>query len=419
MAAHDGNGLDTARIATIGSERSYALVELTRALISAPSQNPPGDERGVAAVVRDALGDLSELSLATPSVHPERPNLVFAAGREDRQTLVLAAHADTVPVRGDWTMDPFDGTLDDSRVYGLGASDNKGAIAAMTLAFRTLVEGGMGEHGRLILVVNADEEAGGAAGIDVVREHLRENERPDAAVVAEPSGVRHGFEHLYVAARGASRFLVSVEGTATHSSLSSRDGVSNAIESLTRVTQALGDRLELLSIPDEWYGRQAELVPVVSEGGEGWGVIPGRASMSFDLRVAPGVEQKDAEADVREAVESAARELGIDARLRFPDSGLRWVGPSSVTPHELVVRCAQDSWTDVFGCSPSLAGFPGGTDARVLSDLGVPSLPALGPGALIRAHAPDEYVETEELVAAFRLYLGIAVRFLQHETGDS
>lgn len=418
MAAHDGTGLDAARIATLASDRADALAELTRTLIAAPSQNPPGDERGVAAVVRETLGGVPGVSLAIPSVHPARPNLAFSAGREDRRALLFAAHADTVPVRGEWTVDPFAGVVDDSRVYGLGASDNKGAIAAMTLAFQTLVEDGLGNDGRLILVVNADEEAGGAAGIDVVGEHLREHERPDGAVVAEASGVQHGFEQLYLAARGASRFLVSVNGTPTHSSLSSREGVSNAIESLARVVGELEGRLELLSTSDEWYGRRAELVPVVSEGGEGWGVIPGRASMSFDLRVAPGIDQESAEADVRAALGAAAREAGVEVSLRFPDAGLRWVGPSSVAADELVVRCARESWNDVFRCEPRLGGFPGGTDARVLGNLGVPTLPALGPGALIRAHAPDEYVETDELVAAFRLYLGIAVRFLQHDTGD-
>jgi acetylornithine deacetylase/succinyl-diaminopimelate desuccinylase-like protein len=407
-----------ALIATIGSERS-ALAELTRALVAAPSQNPPGDESRVAAVVREALGGLDGVRLSTPSLHPARPNLVFSAGRRDRRSLVFAAHADTVPVRGDWSVDPFEGLADGSRVYGLGASDNKGAIAAMTLAFQTLVQEGIGEHGRLILVVNADEEGGGAVGIDVVAQHLRDHEDPDAAVVAEPSGIHEGFEQLYVAARGASRFLVSVEGTPTHSSLSSNDGVGNAIESLIRVSAGLGDRLELTSIADDRYGWKAELVPVVSEGGEGWGVIPGWASMSFDLRVAPGVEQERAEADIRAAVEAAGREAGVEARLRYPDSGLRWVGASCVAADELVVRCARESWTEVFLGEPRLGGFPGGTDARVLGDLGIPVLPALGPGALIRAHAADEYVETGELVAAYRLYLGIAIRFLQSDTGET
>ena len=135
-----------------------AVVELTSALIAARSPNPPGDEREVAAVASEALP-------VTPRViasAPERPNLeaTLDFGPGGRH-LVLCGHLDTKPVGGaHWSVDPFSATIDGDRLYGLGSTDMKGAVAAMIVAARDLDL----PRGRLSLLLVADEENGAAYG---------------------------------------------------------------------------------------------------------------------------------------------------------------------------------------------------------------------------------------------------------------
>ena len=375
--------------------RTNDVPALTEALVRAPSPNPPGDERAAAAVVEAYLRDLPGVRCITIAARPERPNLVFVLG-SGRRTLALAAHVDTHPIVGDWTYRATGERLDE-RLYGRGTTDNKGAVAAMAAVFRAAAEhSGILPGLRLVFIANADEELGGADGIAVV---LRELEEPlGAVVVAEPSGIDEPFEALYTAARGTSRFTLTATGTRTHSSLAGRPAVPSAIERLDRALHSLERRVPALSAPHPQFGYTGRLSVVRLSGGEGYGVVPMTASAELELRVTPGLTQETIERDVIAALQ------GEDVELAFAESSLRWMAPSEIEMDHPLTRAAERAWLDVIGQQPERACFPGGTDARLFSEQGVPALAGVGPGALVRAHHPDEYVTVAELDTAARLY---------------
>jgi acetylornithine deacetylase/succinyl-diaminopimelate desuccinylase-like protein len=390
--------------------RTDELIDLTAELVRAPSPNPPGDERAVASVLARYLGELAGVEYRTFEPAPGRVTLVASVG-DGSPSLVLAAHTDTHPAAAGWSSDPYGAEQLDGRMLGRGTTDNKGAVAAMALVFRALAEReGRGRAGRIVFVANADEETGGVHGVEALCASW--DERPDAAIVAEPSGVFAPWEALWTGARGTSRFTIKTCAPRTHSSLAGRNGVVSALEALQVLLARLTDQLETLRRRDPAFALAPRLTVVSLAGGEGFGVVPGGAEAQCELRVLPGSDQGTVETDVRSTFEAVRAEVGIDATLEFAAGGLRWMAPSSVPPDAPIVSAATEAWRTEFGSAPSLDCFPGGTDARLFAAAGVPAV-IVGPGALSRAHQPDEYVTIDELVSAARVYAAVVSLFTE------
>jgi succinyl-diaminopimelate desuccinylase len=332
---------------------------------------------------------------------PKRQSLIASAGPLVGRTLLLGVHLDTVPVGDGWTRDPFGAELEDGRIYGRGSTDIKGGAGAALAAFRALVDAGATRDARLILVLNADEEVGGRLGMDYVRDVL--GEPIDAALISEPSGIAEPYERLWTAARGWLRFEMTVEGTITHTSMMREPGVRSALEGMLSMLEELRARLPLLEREHESGYREGDLIVSQLEGGNGWGFVPPLARAKLELRVTPGLDQDGAKTLVEDAFEDARAASGAAATLAYPE-GREWTSPSMIdTDHELV-RAAAQAWKEVLGREPQFGCIPGGTDARSLSERGIPSIPGIGPGTILRCHTRDEYVTVDELVTATRLY---------------
>jgi acetylornithine deacetylase/succinyl-diaminopimelate desuccinylase-like protein len=401
-------------VAELVATRGDELARLASDLVRAPSPNPPGDERAVATVLARYLAE-GGFDCRTFEPSPGRVTLVATLGR-GAPSLVLAAHTDTHPVAEGWTVDPFGGEqLADGRILGRGTTDNKGAVAAMAVALRVLAELSRAAPlaGRVLFVANADEETGGVHGIQSLCEAWQE--RPEAAIVAEPSGVEAAWEALWIGARGTSRFTVETRAPRTHSSLAGRDGVESAVEAIWLLLTGIEQSLDVLRRRDPSFELGSRLTVVSINGGEGWGVVPGSAQALCELRLLPGNDQDSVEVGLRAAFDTVRVREQIAARLEFAQDGLRWMAPSSVSPDAPIVRAAAEAWRVELGRTPTLGCFPGGTDARLFAAAGVPAVIA-GPGALARAHQPDEFVTVEELLGAARLYATTAVLFIGTET---
>src|SRR5437870_1476922 len=333
--------------------REGACVELARELVATPSPNPPGDERAIAAVVQQAMAALGYRDLTTIACAEERPNGVGVVGTGPR-TLILNGHLDTKPPgnEGAWQTGPYDPVIRDGRLYGLGSTDMKGAVAAMIYAGAALAEAA-DLAGTLRLVLSADEEAGSVFGARFLAETRAVT--GDAVLVGEPTGFTSAWEYLAVASRGISCFRVVVRGTQMHSSLSDRLPAVNASVQLARVLIRLSDELEL---PE---GATLN-VGVTLRGGIFWGVYPGEAEAGVEVRTVPGMTFEG----LRESVE---RFLG---RLRAEDPELdvaaewvpelAWFPPSEIDPtHELVGAARQAAQT-VLGREIPMGVMPGFTD---------------------------------------------------------
>ncbi len=396
-------------------EREGEVIALTSALIAAPSPNLPGDETAPAAVIERAL---AHYGLPAPRVlaeHPHRPNLIVRIdGARPGPHLALCGHLDTKPV-GDaapeWRTDPFTPTIEGDRLFGLGATDMKGACAAMVLAGAAFARVTDRAAGSLSLIFTADEEYGSHFGASyLVRSKAIE---ADAILLGEPAGVHEDWDAIRVVSRGVTGFRVIVKGTQTHSSISDQMPTVNAVEAMANVLVELRSDLRL-RFPEHPLCPTGPTINlgVKAIGGVGYGVLPGHAEFWCDIRTTPGMTQDALAEDVDAALaQIRPRVFGAEVTWEFAP-GLEWIAPTEVASDDPMVRAVEAAAIDVLGEAPPLAAFPGATDAWSFHGQGgIPTLAAFGPGLLPLAHGPNEWVSILALQQAPRIFLDAALRY--------
>jgi acetylornithine deacetylase len=403
------------RIDAFLAERSDDLIRLVGDLIGINSQIPPyGDERAIVAFLQSELVRLGlddEITILGPS--DERPSMIVRLrGTGGGANLMLSGHIDTKPVgeaRDLWRKPPLEATIENGILYGLGATDMKGAVAAMIFAALAIRESGVALAGDLVLGLIADEEAGAQLGAKFVAPYVSD---VDAILIGEPSGWEYDWQGIHLVSRGVCGFRVVVQGTQMHSSLSDRMPSVNASLKLADLMLRIRDELDLPFTPHPLGQIGPTLnTGVMIDGGTFFGVVPGRAEFACDLRTVPGQTREEvAEALDRwlDACRAADPELQVE--YHFED-GLDWIPWSELEAEHPLVASAQRAAEDVLGEAPPLSVFPGGTDAPWYSQLGIPTLPSFGPGVLTCAHGPNEYVSVDSIHQAARMYARIAMDF--------
>ena len=397
------------------AEREGEVIALTSALVAAPSPNLPGDETAPAVVIERALAHYGLPAARVLAEAPHRPNLIVRLdGARPGPHLALCGHLDTKPV-GDaapeWRTDPFTPTIEGDRLFGLGATDMKGACAAMVLAGAAFARVADRAAGSLSLIFTADEEYGSHFGASfLVRSHAIE---ADAILLGEPAGVHEDWEAIRVISRGFCGFRVVVKGTQTHSSISDQMPTVNAVEAMANVLVALRRDLRL-RFPEHSLCPTGPTINlgVKALGGVGYGVLPGHAEFWCDIRTTPGMTQEALAEDVDAAL-SQIRPLvpGAEVSWEF-NPGLAWIAPTEVTADDPMVRAVEAAAIDVLGAAPPPAAFPGATDAWPFHGQGgIPTLAAFGPGLLPLAHGSNEWVSVLALQQAPRVFVDAAIRY--------
>ena len=188
-------------------ERAQDIVDCTAALVRAPSMNPPGDERAAVAVALEWMDRLGLKGAEVWSSKDERPNIVFRLpGRAGGKTLLLSGHLDTRPIGElrEWKSDPHEPTIRDGKMFGLGTSDMKGAVASMIYATAGIAASGQQLNGDVLLAFTADEETGSGFG---ARYLVRDRGlKADAALIGEPQSIHEPFESLPLVSRTGCSF---------------------------------------------------------------------------------------------------------------------------------------------------------------------------------------------------------------------
>jgi len=339
------------------------LIELASQLVAIDSINPdliPGaaGEREIAQFVADWARERGlDVELVGPA---ERPSVVAAArGTGGGRSLLLNAHLDTVGVAG--MERPHVPDVRDGRLYGRGAYDMKGALAAIMDAAVRAADGSL--RGDVIVAAVADEEVA-SIGTEAVLERVR----ADAAIVVEPTELQ-----LAVAHKGFAGFEIETEGVAGHGSrphlgvdaIAKMGPILVALKDLDARVQA-GARHPLLG-PGSLH---ASLI----EGGQEFSSYPARCLLTGERRTLPG--------ETLGQVEQELREIAGDAELRMLVSR----EPFEIDPRhafvEVVRRCANE---------PETVGVSFWADSALIAAAGIPSVlyGPLGEGA----HAVEEWVD--------------------------
>mgnify|MGYP005856179537 CR=1 FL=1 len=397
---------------------SDELLEYACELIATPSMNPPGDERAMAKAVINRLEMLGIRGAEVRAKAPGRPNVICTLpGPLEGRVFMLTGHLDTKPY-GDlsqWRTDPLHGEIVGGQLYGLGIGDMKGALAAMVYAAAALRVNAVPLGGSLSLVFTADEEAGGAYGADyLVEENLV---RADAALLGEPAGVHREWESICLVSRGNTCFRTKVWGTQMHSSVSDILPSINASVKMAHVLWRMQrDLLPRIQFDPHPYCPQGPTlnVGVMVQGGIFWGVYPGYAEFATDFRTLPGMTQDGVRRDLEAFLDELRKEdPELKVEVQFEPLPLGWIPPSEIGGDHPLVAALRSACQTVFGEAPPFGAIPGTTDApKFQFGLGIPTVPAFGPGVIPLAHSPNEHIRVESLLEAAEVYALCAVNYL-------
>ena len=358
-------------------------IRLLRDLVAINSVNPtlvPGapGERDVAECVAAELRR-SGLDVSIEQVADGRPNVVgVLEGARPGPALMFCGHTDTVGVAG--MRDPFTPVERDGRLYGRGAQDMKGGVAAMISAAAAVAQQGL-EAGRLIVAAVVDEDHS-SIGADA----LVKTWTADAAVVTEPTDLEIAIGH-----KGFAWVDVAVEGLAAHGSrpAEGRDAILRLGRVLTRL-EAL-DR-ELQARPPHKLVGTGSLHASFVHGGRELSSYPDRATLQMERRTLPGEPESIAVAEVRAILEA----LTIEDPTFVASATAMFSRPAYEVPAGHFLPDAMAAALGRAGGSAVISGASFWTDAAVLGTAGIPSI-LFGPGGA-GLHSIEEYVTMRDVV---------------------
>jgi acetylornithine deacetylase/succinyl-diaminopimelate desuccinylase-like protein len=390
-------GVSAAEQAVLDRIDESWLVDLTTSLVRAAGQNPPGGEATTVTVLGGAAAELG-LDVFETAVEAGRNNLRVTLESGRGPGLLLLGHTDVVPVGEGWTTEPFGGAVHKCRIYGRGASDMKGGLAASLAAMAALR--GVGLSGPVELAALVDEEETGKG----IRAFVSSVERPFlGCVTAEPTDLQ-----TIIGARGATYVRVEIHGKACHAG--NPDDGANAIYGAAAVVAEI-ERMhaELARRPHPLLGPATWSVGQI-HGGTGGSIVPAECVVVADRRLLPG-ETTDALLDeLRERLAG----LRLDERGLTVDLAMPMEMPAFQTPADSeLARTTDAALADAGGPGLPLGGWTAACDGGfVARDLGVPVV-VLGPGsATSQAHRADESVAIQELLVAARAYALTTLRLL-------
>lgn len=367
------------------------LLDCARALIRAPSENPPGDEREAASVALE-YATKAGLDARMVETAPNRCSVLATldSGSEG-PTLVWNGHIDVVPAmdHASWRHPPYDAVVEDGMLHGRGSADMKGACAAAIAAASALLDAGALRRGKLVLQLVADEEVLGPYGTQALYESGQIE--ADAAIVGEPTDLR-----ICIAERGMAWVHARTAGVAAHGSQPHLG--RNAIHEMAKVVLALRDMTWEREHP--LLGKPTLNIGTI-RGGAKINIVPADCLIEIDRRTLPGETHESLLEEIRDAIARA----GAEAELSIVHSA----EACEVAEDAAIVVAAKRAHREIRGADAQITGMIAATDAHTL--LGRARIPTIiyGPGSLDQAHTTTEHVPVSELVDAARIYARIAL----------
>ena len=383
--------------------REERLIGLCRDLLRQPSLS--GQEEQVARYLQNTMeacgfdrAEIDRYGSVVGTIEGNRPG----------PTVLMDGHIDTVPVSdpSQWTHDPYGAEIADGKIYGRGASDMKGSVAAMVSAAAHFAEDtGRDFAGRVCVSCTVHEECfEGVSSREVIR-----NVRPDCVIIGEATSTT-----LKIGQRGRAEVVVETLGKSCHSS-NPQEG-RNAVYDMCAVIeemQALTPRRQDV-LGEGIY----ELTDIVSSPYPGASVVPERCRATYDHRLLVGETEQSVLADVQAAVDrAAARRPGLQAKVYLAEGEeICWTGEAIRAKRffpawlleeddELVVKAL--AGLREAGIDAPLSHFAFCTNgSHFCGEAGIPTV-GFGPSLEELAHTVDEYIEIDQLTRACEGFQGI------------
>jgi succinyl-diaminopimelate desuccinylase len=374
-------------------------VDLLQRLVRIPS--PYFEEHEISEFVYDWL---DERGLDPEYHHVSEPDITGYEGDNvvarlegsdpEAPTLLLNAHMDTVKLVEDWTEEPTSGRIEDGKLYGQGACDMKGGLAAVMKAFEALAASDVDLRGDVLLTAVVDEEGPYGLGTDrLIRDGY--TDECDMAVVTEPGPIlaQEDIENpaLLLGARGRFFYDIEVRGKAAHGS-KPHTGI-NAVVDAGKLAAAMDD-LEVGSHPKLGDG---SVCPLKIEGGSQTLSVPERARLMVDRHVVVGETESDVREDAERVVEELDVESEVEVGFREAPSDDIVYGPYVTDEDHPLVGALTDATRTVTGTDPAYGYFSSVGDFNYLGDRADLPTVIVGPDGE-NIHGAGEFVYLDDVV---------------------
>lgn len=387
-------------------------------LIQIPSPNPPGNTTALADYIAQWLSVTgAEVHTTAPAQKPEAVSVVATLGDGSAPVIMLHAHTDTVPVAEDeaqhWQSEPFMPVIRDGAMYGKGAIDDKGILAAMMMAFKRSSQMMGNWQGTLVLVAAAEEEVGGQLGTRWLADSGVLTQA-DFIIVGEQTHNRIALAH-----KGVMRAAITVRGKSVHATNPDR-GI-NAITAMAKVIDALDAyHQQLKKRKHPLVGHPTCNVGTI-QGGSTENAVPDRCTVKLDRRMIPREDPEVVKQELRDVVAS------VDIRPAEVDVGQflfsSWFDSDLSTDlGQLFLQLVKVE----HGPNAEPQGYLPGSDAKHLMDLCRGDMIIFGPGSYEVAHRIDEHIQLDALAQSERiltqfleqaLYTSLEKREFEEEVG--
>lgn len=374
------------------------MTDFCRRLLQTPSVNGVHNERTLAEMIAAQAQTLG-LHAQIVGVNADRPNVIVSTAENGPTGLLLLGHLDTVPPGDEsrWTFPPFSGTVAGGRIYGRGAVDTKGGMAAALYALAALAQNpGSLAAGRAQLICVPDEESGATGTLGI--KWLAANGLLDAlGAIYAYSG-----DQIILGHRGLIRYRLVCEGQAVHTGSSEwQDGTAGA--NAVTAMAALLLELEQIQPPystHKYFDRYRTVFTpgTVISGGSSINVVPDRCEALLDIRITPEYDITQVERLLRDSIGKINRH-----RVKFHYELLNHAPAAISDENAPLFGIVETAVRQVKGIEPERAAAGPANEGYLLIEQGIPTVCGLGPSGA-NAHSVDEYVEIQGLADAALIF---------------
>jgi acetylornithine deacetylase len=349
--------------------------------------------------IRDELKTLGVSARLTFNADKTKANLFATLGEGKPSGVILSGHTDTVPWEGqDWSVDPLSAVVRDGKLFGRGSADMKSFIA-LAVAHAPLFLESRAPFA-IHLAFSYDEEVGCFGVKDLIADMREAGIKPLACIVGEPTSMVPAIAH-----KGVYRYRCCVRGKEAHSSLTPQS--VNAIELAARVVVKVRDMADRFQRTERRYDGFDVPFSTASvgqfHGGIADNVVPRDAEFRYEFRDLPTADAAAMQAEVIDyarSLEPAMKKVAPETGIQF---GTICEIPSFLgSAGDAVTRMAQRLSGEQ---GTTLVAF--GTEAGIFKQSGISTV-VCGPGSIVQAHQPDEYVSLEQLARCEAFLRGLA-----------
>jgi len=350
------------------------LVALTQKVIRINSENPPGNELKLAKFIEKDMRSLG-LKVKCHTFAKDRPNIIATlkgSSKKKSKSILVTPHFDTVPIGSGWTIDPLGGKIRKGRIYGRGASDDKGNLACCLEVMRSLVEEKVCLEHDIVMAATVDEETGSKCGIIPLLD--KKILKPDFAVILDSDE----FDTI-IAQKGLLHIRVQIFGKKAHGAYNWR-GV-NAIELASGIIR------KIKKIKFKYKKHSLLRAPSINvgtiKGGDKVNMVADFCEFSLDIRYLPGMSAQEIIKKLRSIIATVTKKFKIEV----DDSQKPYEISRDNSFVESYVRTAKK-----MRHKATLKGSEGATVITFFKKHRIPAF-ATGFGSHGTAHTTDEYAD--------------------------